>query len=62
MSDQIPYFAVNRDETDIAYEAGWKAYTESEPMTGPYQKQSLNDAYVAGWAAADVSWRDPRDR
>jgi hypothetical protein len=48
----IPYFARNRDETDIAYQQGWDdARAENFPPV-PFQKETLQRDYYAGQLAA----------
>ena len=49
-----PYFARNRDETDIAYQRGWDDYNENMARSQPYQKDALKKAYWGGYDAARI--------
>ncbi len=61
----IPYFSRNRDETDVAYQRGWDDASSTLLIAdhhgmpkviqgaalAPYQKETLVNAYHAGFAA-----------
>ena len=51
----IPYFARNRDETDVAYQRGWDDFNENMARSQPYQKDMLKKAY---WDGYDASRQD----